>query len=224
MASDFPRSPRFLRGALVVYDAPFLGPIPNIIVFQYNPDQLTRGFRARSVPAELRPRGQAQNDAFLTAGPPVESITLSIEIDATDQLESKNPIAIVRGIQPTLSALELLMFPRSTQVLLGATLAMAGTSTLTPESTPLVLFVWGVARVLPVRVTSFNITEQAFDTALNPIRAKVDLGLTVITYLDVPPGTIGSTAYVAMMIQREVLARLNLINSVENFLGGLIPL
>jgi len=224
MASDFPRSPRFLRGALVAYDTPFLGPVPNIIVFQYNPDQLSRSLRARALPAETRPTGQARDDAFLTLGPPVESINLTVEIDATDQLEAKNPIAVARGIQPTLSALELLMYPRSTQILLNSTLAAAGTAVLQVESTPLVLFVWGLARVLPVRVTSFSVTEEAFDTALNPLQAKVELGLEVMTYLDLAPGSVGDIAYKAMLVQREVLARLNLINSAENLLGGLIPL
>jgi hypothetical protein len=40
---------------------------------------------------------------------------------------------------------------------------------------PLALFVWSQHRILPVRVTDFSITEEAFDPALNPIRAKVSL-------------------------------------------------
>jgi hypothetical protein len=225
MPSDFPRSPTLIRGALVAYDSPVLGVVPNVIVFQYNPEELTRSLRTRSVPWEYRPSGQAREDAFLTLGPPVESINLSVEIDAVDQLEGNNPLALTRGIQPALSALEILMYPKSTQLLLNLAAAAAGTWTLKIERTPLVLFVWGLARVLPVRISSFSIAEQAFDTSLNPIRAKVDLGLEVLSYLDLPEkDSVGRTAYMAMMVQREVLAGLNLANSTQNFLGGLIPL
>jgi hypothetical protein len=223
MPSDFPRSPTLIRGALVAYDSPVLGVVPNVIVFQYNPEELTRSLRARS-PWEYLERGQAQGDAHVTSGPPVESISLSVEIDATDQLESNNPLALTRGIQPALSALEVLMYPKSSQVLTNALRAAAGVAAVTSEALPLVLFVWGLARVLPVRISSFSITEQAFDTSLNPIRAKVDLGLEVLTYLDLPDDAIGKTTYKAMMVQREVLAGLNLANSTQNFLGGLIPL
>jgi hypothetical protein len=222
MPSEFPRSPRLLKGALVAYETPFLGPVPNVIVLQYNPERLTRSLQSRGVPWEFRPTGQARDDAFLTLGPPNESISLSVEIDATDQLESREPLAATRGIQPALAALELLLYPKSTQLLLNQTAARAGTWTLQIEDTPLVLFVWGAACVLPVRLSSFSVTEEAFDVSLNPIRARVDLGLTVMTYLDMPRDSLGTDAYMAMMVQREVLARLNLVSSASSLLG-LLP-
>jgi hypothetical protein len=128
---------------------------------------------------------------------------------------------MLRGIQPTLSALELLMYPRNAQVLVNKVLASSD-GTFKPETAPVVLFVWGAARVLPVRLTSFNITEQAFDRMLNPILARVDLGLEVVSYKETNEDSIARGVYLAMMVQREVLAGLNLFNSAETL--GLLPI
>jgi hypothetical protein len=223
VAGDFPRSPSLLKGALVSYEEPFLGVVPSVIVFQYNPEELSRSLQTRAAPWEYRMSGEARDDAFLALGPPIESINLTVEIDATDQLEGQNPIVQLRGIQPQLSSLELLMYPRSTQVLLNLAAARAGTWTLQIENTPVVLLVWGAARVLPVRITSLNITEQAFDTMLNPILARVDLGLQVMTYLELRDDNIGNGVYMSMMVQREVLARLGGVAGMESLPSGLIP-
>ncbi len=222
MPGEFPRSPRLLKGALVAYDQPILGPIPNIIVLQYNPDQLTRTLRPRGTPRQSATTGEAKQDTLLTPGPPNESISLAVELDATDQLEAGNRIALERGIQPALAALELLMYPKSREVRSNAQAAVRGTASLKPESLPVVLFVWGKARVVPVRVTSCTVTEQAFDQMLNPIRARVDLGLQVLTYIDLPEDNLGAQAFNAMQVQREVLAGLNLVSSAETVLG-LLP-
>jgi hypothetical protein len=223
MAGEFPRRPRLVKGALVAYDQPILGPVPNIIVLQYNPEQLSRTLQPRF--ARPQPTGavEARNDAVLVAGPPTESISLGIELDATDQLETGNRIAVQRGIQPALAALELLMYPKSRDVRLNEQEAGQGKATLKREDMPLVLFVWGGARVVPVRVASFSVTEQAFDQVLNPIRARVDLGLQVLTYVDLPRDSLGRDAYRVMMVQRERLAELNVVNTAESILG-LLPI
>lgn len=219
--SSFPGSPKVLKGAIVGID--IFNPVASVIVFQYNPEELSRSLQTRAAPWEYRMSGEARDDAFLALGPPIESINLTVEIDATDQLEGQNPIVQLRGIQPQLSSLELLMYPRSTQVLLNLAAARAGTWTLQIENTPVVLLVWGAARVLPVRITSLNITEQAFDTMLNPILARVDLGLQVMTYLELRDDNIGNGVYMSMMVQREVLARLGGVAGMESLPSGLIP-
>ena len=221
MPSEFPRRPRLLKGALVAYDQPILGPIPNVIVLQYNPDQLTRTLRPRAAPRKPATTGEAKQDTLLTAGPPDESISLAVEVDATDQLETGNRIGLERGVQPALAALELLMYPKSKEVRDNAFQAGRGTHVLKPEGLPVVLFVWGKARVVPVRVTSCTVTEQAFDQVLNPIRARVDLGLQVLTYIDLPEDNLGAQAFNAMQVQRESMAQLNLVNAAELILGML---
>jgi hypothetical protein len=224
MPSDFPRSPKFLKGALVAYASQFLGPVPNIIVFQYNPEQLRRSLAPRAPAPEASNVGAAREDVQREQGPPVETINLTVELDAADQLEEpqKNPHIITYGLQPALAALELLLYPASEQVLLRRTLTQAGRVQTCPPDVPLVLFVWGRSRVLPVRLTSFSVTEEAFDPMLNPIRARVELGLRVLTYMELQETSLGYNAYLVSQTQKEALARLNLIGSAEQILG-LLP-
>lgn len=223
MPSDFPRSPKFLKGALVVYESQFLGPIPNVIVFQYNPAQLSRTLQSRTptTAAGRESAGSAREDAYRVQGPPVETISLSVELNAADQLAepATHPHTVLYGLNPTLAALELLLYPDSTQILQQVALAVAGTVQTSPADLPLVLFVWGPSRVLPVRLTKFSVTEQAFDQLLNPIQAKVELGMKVMTYLELEQTSLGYGAYMVSQIQKEVLARLNLVNSAEQILG-----
>jgi hypothetical protein len=224
MPSDFPRSPKFLKGALVAYESQFLGPIPNVIVFQYNPEQLSRTLAYRAAPPEPSNVGGAREDVLRVQGPPVETISLSVVLDAADQLAEPalHPHTVMHGLHPALAALELLLYPPSAQFLLNRTLAQAGTAQICPADVPLVLFIWGPSRVLPVRLTSFSVTEEAFDQMLNPIRARVELSMRVLTYMELKETSLGYGAYLATQAQKEVLARLNLISSAEQMLG-LLP-
>jgi hypothetical protein len=209
MPSEFPGSPRNLKGALVVFGAPV--PVPtNLIVFQYNPDTMSRSFRAATPPAE----GAQQKRSGDTgrALPPVESFTMSVELDAADQLETSNPIAVATGVHPALAALELLLYPDSTLVILNKVLAAAGMSLISPPKIPVVLLVWGLPRVVPVRVTSVAITEQAYDPLLNPIRAKVDLGMSALTEAELrQAGAPFDTLGLVNQIAKEVLSKTNVV-------------
>jgi len=221
--SDLPRSPKLLKGALVEYQSQFLGPIPNVIVFQYNPDQLSRTLAHRIPPREPGNVGSAREDVLRVQGPPVETTNLTVVLEATDQLAepAQHPQIALHGLHPALAALELLLYPPSSQALLNHTLAEAGTAQISPEDVPLVLFVWGASRVVPVRLTSFSVTEQAFDQVLNPIRAEVQLGMRVLTYMELKETSVGYNAYLATQTQKEVLARLNLVGSAEQPIGTL---
>jgi hypothetical protein len=221
MPSDFPRSPKFLKGALVAYESQFLGPIPNIIIFQYNPEQLRRTLASRTPAPRTQAAGESRAETFRVEGPPVENINLTVVLNATDQLEAANPIAAIKGIYPALSALELMLYPPSSQFFLNDTLSAAGSAQLQAQDVPLVLFVWGPSRVVPVRLTTFSVTEEAFDQMLNPIQAKVDMGMRVLTYMELRSTSLGYGAYLATQVQKEVMARLNLVNNVEQILGML---
>lgn len=157
MPSDFPRSPKFLKGALVVYETPFLGVVPNVLVFQYNPEKLSRTLTHWAGTADSRKAGGAKEETLLVKGPPVETISLTVELDAADQLDEpeRHPHIQLRGLHPALAAMELLLYPRQSQILLNQTLAKAGKAQISAEKVPLVLFIWGPARVLPVRLASF---------------------------------------------------------------------
>jgi hypothetical protein len=192
-------------------------PLASVIVFQYNPDTLTRRLEARATGGDEGDR----SEAFRLTGPPKETITLKIEIDGTDQVGGLNPLNLVTGIYPTLSALEMLLYPKSLTVIKNAALARLGNIEIVPPEAPLTLFVWGMGRVLPVRLTSFSITEQAYDGLLNPIRADVDLSLLVLSYHDLPFDSVGYQLFLAHQISKEVLATSNVLNSVQNIGQGL---
>jgi hypothetical protein len=205
MPSDFPRSPKILKGALVAYQLPDLR--PTVIIFQYNPEHLTRSLQARTA------TGGGRGDSQRTDGPPDETITLSVEIDAADQLERQDAVATSVGLHPVIAALELLMYPSFPMVVFNQVLADAGSVVILSEPAPMALFIWGPARVLPVRVASVSITEQAFDPLLNPILAKADLSLKVLTYRDLDLTNPGYWVYMAAFNQKEVMAAKNQVQA-----------
>jgi hypothetical protein len=201
-----PVSPRLLKGALIAISP--LGAVPNTVAFQYNPDTLTRRLEARAVSQE-----GDRGEALRLTGAPKETITLNIEIDAADQLEQGDPQTVAVGLHPTLAALETMLYPTSASVIVNDVLSLVGTIEVIPLDGPMTLFVWGPARVLPVRLTSFSITEEAYDPQLNPIRAKVELALTVLSYQDLSPLSPGYALFLTHHIAKEALAKLNLFNS-----------
>ena len=226
----YSRSPRLVKGALVALGEPFLGPIPNIIVFQYNPESFTRSLTPWTPPAEEE---GGESDVDPTAQPfdPAESFDLTLELDATDALESGDPVAVLTGVADRIAALEVLLYPGD-QSALGAALSGlfgGGDEAVPRASVPVLLFIWGPGRIVPVRITSFSVEEQAFSPTLYPLRATVTLGLLVLTpeAFEKPGKTLTAseelavTAYKFTMSQRELLARANLANSAESILGML---
>jgi hypothetical protein len=201
--SGFPGSPRLLRAGIVVADSTTLA-VQRVISMQYNPDSLTRSLQIRSATGEAGDR----LDALRLTGPPVETIKLDAELDATDQLESpnQNPLAVRYGLHPQLAALETLIYPASAQIQSDNNLAMGGTIEVAPMEAPLTLFVWSASRVVPVRLTEFSITEEAFDTSLNPIRAKVSLGMRVLSVNDLNFDHKGNQIFLAYQQTKERLA------------------
>jgi hypothetical protein len=215
----FPRSPRLLKGGLVLLD-PTTAQIQRIIVLQYNPDSLSRTLQAQGVG-----EGGDRSEALRLKGPAVETIKVEAEIDATDQLElpDQNQTVAQYGIQPQLAALETIVYPASTQLVNNNNLAQAGTLEILPAEAPLTLFIWSKTRILPVRLTDFSIAEEAFDTALNPIRAKVSLGMRVLTVNDLGFDHKGGNLFMSYLRQKEQLAAMSLSGSFGQLGIGGIP-
>ncbi|MFF7133738.1 hypothetical protein ACFZBZ_15425 [Streptomyces sp. NPDC008196] len=210
--SAFPGSPRLLKGALVGTDP--ANPFASVIVFQYNPERMTRRLTARSVRGHEDEGGRSE--PFRLTGPPKEAITVNVELDAADQLEIADPLTVVSGVSPALSALEMLLYPKSSTVIANTVLAELGNIEIIPPRAPLTVFVWGPQRVLPVRLTGFTITEEAYDTALNPIQAKVDLTLDVLSYSDLKRSDPGYSLFLAHQIAKELNATAGAARSVQN--------
>jgi hypothetical protein len=201
-----PNSPRLIKGGIVVID-PATSQVLRIIPFQYNPDTLTRTLQPQAAGAE----GGDRLEALRLKGPPQETIKCDIEFDATEYLENpdKNSTVAEFGLFPALSALETLIYPTSDQLKENNTEMDSGALEITPAEAPLSLFVFSKSRVLPVRLTEMSVTEEAFDTQLNPLRAKVSLGMRVLNVNDVGFAHKGGNLYMIYHQQKETFATKN---------------
>lgn len=172
-----------IKGILASLDDPLLGIVPTVVPFQYNPTEVTRVFRSEA-PASGADGG-AGGSALNAARPAPEDYTVKLELDATDGLEKGGPLTTVLGISPRIAAIEMLMQPVGSSLLGGLAGALTGGllgggAAIPAGRLPLVFFIWGPARVTPVRLTSLTVSETAFDELLNPIHATADLGFSVL--------------------------------------------
>jgi Contractile injection system tube protein len=197
-------SPRLLKGGIVQVD-PDSGNVLKVIPLQYNPETLSRTLQVKSVPTASE--GGDRSEALRLKGPPVETIRLDAEIDATDALEKADSTAAASGIHAQLAALEMITYPSSDQLIANNAQQQSGTLEIIPMQAPLVLFVWGKNRVLPVRISDLNITEEAFDENLNPVRAKVSLSMRVLSVDDLGFSSKGGSIFMAYQQLREGLAK-----------------
>jgi len=199
--SAFPGSPRLLRGGLVLVD-PTTGKVLRIIALQYNPDTLNRSLQIKGAGAE----SGDHLEALRLKGPPVETIKVEAEIDATDAMEGNDAQTNQAGLHPQLAALETIVYPQSAHLLANNAEASGGSLEIAPELAPLPLFVFGPKRIVPVRITEMSIVEEAFDAALNPLRAKLGLTLRVLTVDDLGFDNKGGNIFMAYLRNKEQLA------------------
>jgi hypothetical protein len=228
---------KFMKGALIQFMDTFLVPLPNVIIFQFNPETITHSWTQPEAAGE----GPSGNP-LAVRGLPGESFSFTISMDATDQLAAGNPIAELSGVYTRLAALEMLLYPTSSgggdllaSVSVGAggvAGALGGSAEVkrqVPASqVPTTLFVWGPGRIVPVRVTGLTITEKRYDVLLNPIQAEAQLGLRVLTpdelkFVTGPLAGLATTAYDYSQGLRQVLALANLANAAESVVG-MLPL
>lgn len=198
---SFPNSPKLLKGGIVLID-PITSAVRRIIALQYNPDSISRTLQVQGVGQESGDR----SEALRLKGPPVETIKVEAEIDAIDQLEVADSSTTQVGLHPQLAALELIVYPTSAQLLSNNSLAQSGTLEIAPMETALMLFIWSTQRIVPVRLTEFSITEEAFDVSLNPIRAKVSLGMRVLSVNDLGFTHKGGSLFMSYLQNKEQLA------------------
>lgn len=203
----FPNSPRLQKGAIIGVDP--ANPLASVVIFQYNPDTLTR-----TINAQTSGRDGDRGEALRLKGPPQETIRLDLEIDAADQLERADGTATALGIHPALASLEMLLYPKSAMMIANEVLLNVGMIEVVPPEAPLALFAWGVKRMLPVRVTSLSVTEEAFDPTLNPIRARITVEMRVLNYQDLGVASAGGAMFMAHQIAKETMASIGAVGSV----------
>lgn len=200
--SGYSQSPRIVKGGIVLVD-PASAQVRRVIALQYNPEKLSRSLQVQGAG-----EGADRSEALRLKGPAIETFRLEADIDAADQLEFPDQHAnvVAAGIAPQLAVLESLVNPSAAALLAGKALAAAGTLEIAPMESALALFVWGANRIAPVRVTEFSISEEAFDPALNPINAKVNLSLRVLSIDDLGFDHKGGGLFMAYLQSREKLA------------------
>ncbi|WP_433796248.1 hypothetical protein [Actinoplanes sp. CA-252034] len=243
VSSGSPLAPKVVRGAFVRLDEIGIGVVPQVIAFQYNPETLTRKLKPYEQPADKQ--GTPQDPAARAAPyDPEEEMDVAIAFDAMDDLAEpdRHPQTVISGVADRISALEMLMYPPATPSLLtsavgalAGALGIGGGADPVPTTTevPIVLFVWGPGRIVPVKITTFSVEEQAFNSALYPIRAKVTVGIRVLTadYFTskltekgarlTAAESIAATAYRAAVEQKKVLAAVGVASTVESVLATL---
>jgi len=249
LTSGYTRAPKLLKGALIQFSAPMLIPIPNLIVFQYNPENLTRNLAAFTPPppadASAKAPDKKLEQPLSQPYDPEETFTLNLQLDAADALEhpESHPVAVLAGVADRIAALEMLMYPPAADSALGGVLnvsvsaslgglSLSGSATVdvVPQTkVPIVLFFWGPGLIAPVRITSFSVEEQAYSPLLYPIRAKVNVGIKIV---DAPAfdskdtsaiTKIAKACYTFTRVQRQALALANVANSVESIMS-MLPL
>ena len=211
--TTYPPGPRLLKGAIVAID--LATNQRSAIVFQYNPETLSRSLQPQMAGGD---QGQ-RSPAVRFTGAPVETVTLDVMIDATDQLEAGDAQAAGTGIYPQLTALEMLLYPQSQQVIQNNQVLSQGSIEIGPYVAPLTLFIWGGNRVLPVLLTGLSSREELFDNQLNPIRATVTLNMRALSYSDLDSSHKGYHLFLAYQQAKEVMARRGLASDPDKAIG-----
>jgi hypothetical protein len=216
---------REAKGALIEYGSSFLGPLPNVVVFQFNVEELNRQFALqRPAPEGNIPAQQRESHAASAA--PVESFSLTLKFSAADDLNEGAAIATAFG--PQIAALEKMVYPAGGGLLskaIGAVVDAVGsalgggddapTRRIPRETLPHILFVAGPLRVLPVEITSFAVKETLFDRLLQPISAEITVGLRIVTFPPDSTDLIGQGALEYMATLKESQAALNLGKAIQ---------
>ena len=204
-------APFLIKGALVAVGQPI--PVPKVIPFQYNPATLSRSLSVNFAEGDDAKSG----DKTRVKGAPKETIKAELILDAADNLADGAELEAELGIYPRLASLESLLYGNSEIVLANQVLKTVGVTTIMPVKLPFVLFVWGWKRIVPVSLKSLEVTEESFDAKLTPLRAKVALDMTVLTYDDFGARHPGSIIYMAHHLAKEVMAKMGDVRDAAAF-------
>jgi hypothetical protein len=238
---------KYLRGAFIQFMPTFLVPLPNVIIFQFNPETMTHTWQPAS--PDSTPYADNKPNPLAVKGLPSESFSFNLAVDASDTIADAgaNPVAaaaaaqaVATGVHARLAALEMLLYPSGSfpsakllnSVSSIAKNVLAGSSsqkeTDVPQFVmPTVLFVWGPFRIVPVRVKTLTITEKLYDAILlNPTHAEVQITLDVLTPDEVSAlqdklKEVATVAYNYSQAFRQGMALANLTNGADSILGML---
>lgn len=226
-----------MRGALIEYGSDFMGPIPNVVIFQFNPETLTR-----TVQIPPRPVTGTSRETTQAGEPSIEKISLTAKFSAADEFGSNKVLARTFGVGTRLAALEKMVRPSNDLLgaigaALGAIGGAAGAAAgslagslggaagggarqvIPREKYPRILFIWGLYRLLPVVLESMSITEQQYDFILNPVQAEVALSMSVNAIDTCSDDKIAKGAMTYSNMAKDAQAMANLANTAEQVSG-----
>jgi len=220
-----------MRGALIEYGSGLMGPIPNVVIFQFNPETLTR-----TVQIPPRPSSATSRETTQAGEPSIEKISLTAKFSAADEMRENKILARMFGVGTRLAALEKMVYPSSELLAaigaaigaLGGALGLGGGGGSDPrqpiprQKFPRILFIWGPFRVLPVVLESMTITEQQYDFLLNPVQADVAISMSVNAIDVCSDDDVGQGALKYSNMAKEAQAMANLANTAEQIVD-LIP-
>ncbi len=234
----------YLKGALIQFMETFLIPLPNVILFQYNPETMTHTWTPAPSAAGSTSSAAGSNP-LAVSGVPGESFTFSIVMNSNETIADGSAvtagIASISGLYSRIAALEMLQYPVASDASASVSLSVSagglsiggsaggGVKRSVPgKQVPTVLFVWGPGRIVPVRVASLTVTEKLFDGLLNPTHVEASLTLKVLTPEELasvngPLKDIAKGAYEYSQGLRQALAIANLANATESVIG-LLPI
>ena len=212
-----------MRGALIEYGSDFMGPIPNVVIFQFNPETLTR-----TVQIPPRPTSGTARETTQAGEPAIEKITLKASFSAADEFGEKKILARLFGVGTRLAALEKMVYPSNDLLAaIGGALGLGGGDSdprqpMPREKYPRILFIWGIYRVLPVLLESMSITEQQYDFLLNPVQAEVSITMAVNANDACSDDDVAKGAMLYSNMAKDAQAMANLANTAEQIVE-LIP-
>ena len=214
-----------MRGALIEYGSDFMGPIPNVVIFQFNPETLTR-----TVQIPSRPTSGTARESTQAGEPAIEKITLKASFSAADEFGENKVLARLFGVGTRLAALEKMVYPSNDLLAaigaaIGGALGLGGGDPRQPmprEKYPRILFIWGIYRVLPVVLESMSITEQQYDFLLNPVQAEVSITMAVNANDACSDDDVAKGAMLYSNMAKDAQAMANLANTAEQIVE-LIP-
>jgi hypothetical protein len=209
-----------MRGALIEYGSDFMGPIPNVVIFQFNPESLSR-----TVEIARRTTSATSRETTQAGEPSVEKISLKASFSAADEFGENKALARLFGVGTRLAALEKMVYPSNTLTAkIGAALSSGAPTPPVPgaksqpmprQKMPRILFIWGPYKILPVVLESMSIVEQQYDFLLNPVQAEVSISMAVNTVDKYTDDPIGKGALTYSNMAKDAQAMANLANTAE---------
>lgn len=227
--SGYSHSPKFQKGALVQLVESLGIPLPNIVPFQYNPETMKRTLKPWN-PLGGGDAGRAINAPAAQPFDPEETISLALELDASDDLGANLAIPKMFGIADRIAALEKMLLPEQSPLgaAIDAAMSLFGGGSEPPKrpQVAVTLLIWGIGRILPVRITNFSVEEKMFSTSLFPTHATITMDLAVVPpdafqCLDTLPVKIAKSLYDFHSKSRDALAIAHIANTADELLAVL---